>query len=432
MNAESRVRNTGGTSMGSSRRSSALHRISHIALLITMTACVPSPPPATPGPHRLPTVSTLVTAPPEEVGLHPGVGPQLDSIVRAGIAEGAAPGAALAVGRYGRLVHVQGYGRTDGREDAPEVTERTLWDLASLTKVVGTTTAAMILEEEGRLELDHTVASYLPEFNDPAKAAITLRQLLEHRGGLEAFAPLYREFRGREQYLEQINRRPSKRVPGTETEYSDWDLILLQLIIERITAQPLDHFLQERLFRPLGMHDTGFNPDPSLKPRIAATEVDAQYRGGLIWGEVHDPNAWAMGGVAGHAGLFSSVRDLAVYAQMLLNGGEYGGLRILKPATIARWTAPQVPSSSRALGWDTPSGKSSAGRFFGPRSFGHTGYTGTSMWIDPERGLFVILLTNRVNPTAANQRHVPLRRAVADAVQAAILDAPLVDWEARR
>ncbi|HYW14263.1 MAG TPA: serine hydrolase, partial [Longimicrobium sp.] len=151
-----------------------------------------------------------------------------------------------------------------------------------------------------------------------------------------------------------------------------------------------------------------------------------------IWGEVHDPNAWAMGGVAGHAGLFGSARDLAVFAQMLLNGGEYGSVRILQPQTVARWTAPQGPGASRALGWDTPSGESSAGRFFSTRSFGHTGYTGTSLWMDPERGLFVILLTTRVNPTAENNKHVAMRRAVADAVQSAVVDAPLVDWEARR
>jgi CubicO group peptidase (beta-lactamase class C family) len=177
------------------------------------------------------------------------------------------------------------------------------------------------------------------------------------------------------------------------------------------------------------MRDTRFRPEPSLRPRVAATEFDPAR--GHIWGEVHDPNAWALGGVAGHAGLFGSARDLAVFAQMLLNGGEYGGVRILRPETVARWTTPGFVRSSRALGWDTPSRNSSAGRYFGPRSFGHTGYTGTSIWIDPERGLFVILLTNRVNPTSENQKHVALRRAVADAVQSAILDAPLIDWEAR-
>lgn len=399
-----------------------------LAVVATTAACMPVPPPVAP---RMNPTATLIAAPPQDVGLHPALPAQLDSIVSAAIADSAASGIAVAVGRHGRLTHLKGYGRTDWPQNATPVDEQTIWDLASLTKVVATATAAMILEEEGRLDLDRPVAFYLPGLSDSAKAGITVRHLLIHRGGLEAFAPLYRQFRGREQYLEQINLRPLKSPPGTRTEYSDWDLILLQLVIEQITGQPLDRFVQQRIFRPLGMQDTGYKPDPSLINRIAATERDTT-RGGLIRGSVHDPNAWAMGGVAGHAGLFSTLEDLSVFAQMLLNGGEYNRVRILKPATIARWTAPQGPGSSRALGWDTPSGKSSAGRFFGPRSFGHTGYTGTSLWVDPERGLFLVLLTNRVNPTSANQKHVPLRRSVADAVQAAITDAPLIDWEARR
>ena len=401
-----------------------------LAAVILTGACMPISPVAS-APIRMNPTPVLVPAKPREVGFDPGLPTRLDSIINAAIADRAASGAAVAVGRHGRLVHQKGYGRVDWDPSAARVDERTIWDLASLTKVVATTTAAMILEEEGRLDLDRPVSYYVFGLNAPDKANITVRQLLTHRGGFEAFAPLYREFRGREQYLEQINQRPLKSVPGTKTEYSDWDLILLQLVIEQITGKPLDEFVEERIFEPLGMEDTGYNPDASLVRRIAATEVDGM-RGGLIRGSVHDPNAWAMGGVAGHAGLFGSARDLSVLAQMLLNGGEYNGVRLLKPATIARWTAPQGPGSSRALGWDTPSGKSSAGRFFGSRSFGHTGYTGTSLWIDPERGTFVVLLTNRVNPTAANQKHVPLRRAVADAVQAAITDAPLVDWEARR
>jgi CubicO group peptidase (beta-lactamase class C family) len=411
--------------------------------LILMSCAPPTPPAPPPAPQRLEVVAELTRAEPAAVGLHPGLPVQLDSLIAAAVAEGAAPGAAIAVGRWGRLVHVNGYGRTDQATDGGAVDVHTLWDLASLTKVVGTTTAAMMLEEEGRLDLDQRVVDYLPEFDSPEKAPITLRMLLEHRGGLEAFARLFAEYRpdpavavdpvhARQWYLSRINERPLRRTPGTETEYSDWDLILLQLAIERVTGQTLDRFLHERVFAPLGMAHTMFTPPATLLPRIAATELDAQGRGGLIHGEVHDPNAWALGGVAGHAGLFGTVLDLAVFAQMMLNGGEYGGVRIVQPQTIARWTAPQVPGSSRALGWDTPSGRSSAGRFFGPRSFGHTCYTGTSLWIDPERGLFVVLLTNRVNPTSENVRHVPLRRAVADAVQAAILDAPLVDWEAAR
>jgi CubicO group peptidase (beta-lactamase class C family) len=395
-------------------------------------ACTP-PPPALPAPApapRMAVVTVLAPARPAEVGLAADLRATLDSLARAAIADRAAPAIAIAVGRHGRLVHLAGYGGVDWAAGSAAVTDSTLFDLASITKVVATTTAAMILEEEGRLDLDRTVASYLPELTDSTKQGITVRMLLTHRGGLEAFAPLYRQFRGRQQYLEQINARPLRSQPGTQTVYSDWDLILAQLIIERITGQELDAFVRDRVFAPLGMRDMGFRPNLP-RDRIAATERDTS-RGGLIWGEVHDPNAWAMGGVAGHAGLFGSARDLAVFAQMLMNGGEYGSVRILRPQTIARWTAPQVAGSSRALGWDTPSGESSAGRHFSTRSFGHTGYTGTSMWIDPERGLFVILLTTRVNPTAENQKQAPLRRAVADAVQSAILDAPTVDWEARR
>ena len=292
----------------------------------------------------------------------------------------------------------------------------------------------MLLEEGGQLDLDARIADLLPGFDDPAKAAITVRMLLEHRGGLEPFARLYEDLRGRDAYLAAINRRPLRHEPGTVTLYSDWDLVLLQLVIERVTGQPLDAFVQARIFAPLGMTRTGFRPAASGVPRpaIIATEVDAQGRTGLIHGEVHDPNAWALGGGAGHAGLFSTAHDLAVFAQLMRNGGTYNGIRLLRPATVARWSAVQGAASSRALGWDTPSRASSSGRYFGPRAFGHTGYTGTSLWIDPDRGLFVVLLTNRVHPTSANRKHIGLRRAVSDAVQAAILDAPRIDWEARR
>jgi CubicO group peptidase (beta-lactamase class C family) len=178
-----------------------------------------------------------------------------------------------------------------------------------------------------------------------------------------------------------------------------------------------------------------FNPDTSLYSRIAPTEVDTAAGGlmrGHVHGKVHDENAYAMGGVSGHAGLFSTAKDLSIFAQMLLNGGSYNGVRIVKPETLARWTVPQSRESSRALGWDTPSRGSSSGSYFSPRSFGHTGFTGTSIWLDPERGLFVILLTNRVDPTRDNQKQGPLRRAVADAAQKAIVDAPLIDWEKQR
>ena len=377
------------------------------------------------------------------------LGARLDSIVAVAMSQGAAPGVALAVGRYGRLVHLRAYGRIDVAPDAPAVTDSTMFDMASLTKVVATTTAAMILEDEGRLDLDAPIRNYLPEITDSAKAGITVRMILTHSGGFEAFAALWRDLHGRAQYLEQINARPLAYTPGDSVIYSDWDFVLAGLIIERITGMSLDQFLETRVWQPLGMQDTGFNPlasapipadsvctvafraDHPLLSRIAVTEMDTVYRHIHVHGIVHDENACALGGVAGHAGLFSSARDVAVFSQMMLNGGQYGGVRLIQPTTVARWTARQNKSSSRALGWDTPSERSSAGRYFSPRSFGHTGFTGTSIWMDPERGVFVVVLTNRVNPTRANMRHEALRRDIANAVQAAIVDAPQVEWRSR-
>jgi CubicO group peptidase (beta-lactamase class C family) len=361
---------------------------------------------------------------PATAGMNENLTRYLDLLLDSAVSAGVAPGAVLAVGRHGNLVHLQGYGRLDTDPSSPAASPRTVYDLASLTKVVGTTTAAMILEEEGRLDLDRPIREYLPELDSPEKAAITSRMLLTHEAGFEAFAALYQDFRGRDQYLEQINLRPLRRPPGTQTEYSDWDLILLQMIIERISGTTLDHFLQQRVFGPLDMVDTGFNPSATSRGRIAPTEIQ-EFRGGKVHGEVHDENAWALGGVAGHAGLFSTAPDLAIFAQMMLNGGEIGGQRILRPETVARWTSRQARGSTRALGWDTPSSRGSAGRYFSARSFGHTGFTGTSMWMDPEKGLYVVLLTNRVNPTRENTGVGTLRSAVADVVQEAVADAPV-------
>lgn len=397
----------------------------------TSAPLIPSPGPP---PPRLPTVGALVNAAASSVGMDSVLSLRLDSIVRVGISEGAAPGAVVAVGRYGRLVHLKGYGALDYAVGSPSADPTTIYDLASLTKVVATTTSAMILEETGKLDLDHTVSSYVPELNAPDKAPITVRMLLTHSGGFEAYAPLYKQARGRAEYLAEINQRPLRAPPGAQTEYSDWDMVLLQAVIERITGMSLDAYAEGHLFNPLGMRDTRFRPDTNdraLRRRIAPTTEDS-LRGGPLQGTVHDANAWALGGVSGHAGLFSTARDLAVFAQMLLDGGTYDNVRILAPQTIARWTTRQGLGASRALGWDTPAPASSAGRYFSPRSFGHTGFTGTSIWIDPERGLFVVLLMNRVNSRGEGTRHVQLRRDVADAVQRGILNAPLIDWEALR
>ena len=396
-------------------------------------------PPAAPAPTvSAPPATAAVPLPvlrdasPSDAGMRANLNAVLDSIMKVGIAEGAAPGGSLIVGRYGNVVHRNGYGRLDTLSTSAAVDANSIYDLASLTKVIATTTAAMMLEEQGLLDLDRTVASYIPEFNAPDKATITVRHLITHQGGLEAFAALYRDTKGLQEYLVKINSRPVRSAPGTSMVYSDWDLILLQAIVERLSGTTLDRFTMDRIFAPLGMKSTMYNPDSATYwHRIAPTEIDS-VRGGLVVGKVHDENAHAIGGVAGHAGLFSTANDLAIFAQMMLNGGEYAGTRILKPATIARWTAPQGRISSRALGWDTPSKGSSSGRFFSSRSFGHTGFTGTSIWVDPERSLFVILLTNRVNPTRNSTRVFPLRRDVADAAQSSILDAPLINWEASR
>jgi CubicO group peptidase (beta-lactamase class C family) len=334
-----------------------------------------------------------------------GVIAELDGVLAAAIADRATPGAAIAVGRNGRVVVSRGYGRTDWAAGAPAATDSTLYDLASLTKVVATTTAAMMLVERGQLDLDAPVARWLPGFH----ARITPRMLLTHTSGIRSNHHLYREVKGREEYLKHIIVKPLARAPGTRSVYDDWNMVALQLVIERITGQPLDRWAREHIFAPLGLRDTGFNPAASLRPRIAPTEIQ-EFRGGKVWGEAHDENAWALGGVAGHAGLFSSARDLAVFAAMMLNGGEHGGVRLLRPETIARWTTPQPGAATRALGWDTRPG----------RTFGHMGFTGTSIWMYPEQGLFIILLTNRVNPTRDNRKIGPLRAAVTGTVRRSI------------
>jgi len=385
---------------------------------------------------------TLGIARPEEVGMDSALLARVDELLEAAVRRGDIPGAAIAVGRRGKLVRLRGYGRLDPRPGFGPATERTIYDIASLTKVVGTTTAVMILEEEGRLDIDAPVSRYLPEWGgSPAKERVTVRHLLTHTAGLPAFEPLWRGLRGKDAILRRIFETRLEYAPGERTVYSDFGAILLGEIVERLSGSPLDRFLDERVFGPLGMVDTRFNPlggDPGerkatpgaasphapILDRIAPTELDTVFRGYHVHGVVHDENAYAMGGVAGHAGLFSTAYDLAVFAQMLLNGGRYGDAQILGPETVRRYTRRQSPTSSRALGWDTPAGRSSAGDYFSAEAFGHTGFTGTSLWIDPTQDLFVVLLTNRVNPTRSNNKHVSLRREVHDAVARAIVDTP--------
>jgi CubicO group peptidase (beta-lactamase class C family) len=327
------------------------------------------------------------------------------------------PGGVLAVGHDGALVHLHPFGRLTYDEDAPAVTAATLYDLASLTKVVATTTLAMILVDEGKLDLDRRVQDFLPEFQGPGKDAVTVRHLLSHSSGLPATAPLYREARGKAEFVARIEAMDLAYPPGSKSVYSDLGIILLGEILERLVGQPLEVLARERVLEPLGMRDTLFLPPARLRPRIAPTEFDP-WRGRLIQGEVHDENAYAMGGAAPHAGLFGTAGDLARLAQMLLDGGVLEGRRIVSRETVELFTRRAgIPDSDRALGWDTKSAEgSSAGTLFSPRSFGHTGFTGTSIWMDPDRRLYVILLTNRVHPTRENNLIREARPAVADAV----------------
>lgn len=387
-------------------------------------------------------------ADPASVGMDPGRLSRVDRLLDSAVAAGAVPGAALAIGRHGRLVRLRGFGALDPADTA-SATPETLYDIASMTKVVGTTSAIMMLVDEGRISLDDRVVDHLPWWSegDPRKDRVTVRQLLVHRAGLPAFRRWFFEIEGREAYRRAIAAEPLESDPGTATVYSDIGVMTLELLIREITGTPLDELLQDRLFGPLGMAQTGFNPDPARLPRIAPTEVDTLWRGGLhVRGIVHDENADAYGGVSGHAGLFSSARELAAFAQVMMDGGRArpcdptapgspclvsqtgpagDGIPLFREATVEMFTRRQGPVSSRALGWDTPDGRSSAGDYFTPRAFGHTGFTGTSIWIDPELDLFVVLLTNRVNPTRENGAHVPLRRAVHDLAAQAIADRPV-------
>ena len=370
---------------------------------------------------------TLRVESPEEAGVRPDGLDDLDRVLEEFVEEGAFPGGVVAVGYRGALVHLHPFGHYSYDEESPSVEVDTIYDLASLTKVVATTTMAMILVDEGRLDLDEKVQDYLPLFQGPGKENVTVRQLLTHRSGINWWAPLYEDAEGPEEYLERIQAMELVYEPGTEYMYSDLGMILLGEILERVSGQPLEVFVQERVFEPLAMNDTLYVPSHDLLPRIPPTEFDA-WRGRLIRGEVHDENAFALGGIAPHAGLFSTAGDLARFCQMLLNGGVLEHHRIVSRETVELFTRRAgLDDSMRALGWDTKSQeKSSAGRYFSPRSFGHTGFTGTSIWIDPERDLFVVLLTNRVHPTRENQLIREARPAVADAAVLALVDDGIV------
>ena len=349
----------------------------------------------------------------------------IDRVIQRGIKAGGYPGAAVVVGRRGAAVVEKGYGRLGwGRESDRVSPQRTVYDLASLTKVVGTTTAIMVLYDQGRIALDAPVSTYLPAFAGGDKDSVTVRLLLEHRSGLPAGRELWRTARNPQEARLQVIDAPLECKPGACYIYSDLGADILGMIVENVTGQGLDQFLEERVFQPLGMTDTRFLPPDSMDYRVAPTEVTSS-RGYTLRGEVHDENAWVMGGVAGHAGLFSTAADLSVFGQMLLNGGEYQGVRIVSDSTVRLFT--RRAAGVRALGWNMCDGDFSCGRYFSDAAFGHTGFTGTSMWIDPDRELFVILLTNRVHAARARRPSkviADVRADLADAAAASVTDDP--------
>ncbi|HEX4228919.1 MAG TPA: serine hydrolase [Bryobacteraceae bacterium] len=333
------------------------------------------------------------------------------------------PGAVLAVGQHGKLVVWKSFGKMDYSAGAAPVPKNAIFDLASLTKVTGTTTAAEILYDRKLLDLDAPVTRYIPEFaGTPGHEQVLVRNLLSHSSGLNSRKVLWKQATDREGIMHLVYTLPMDFQPGQKMQYRDYNFILMGEIVYRITGQRLDRFLKKNVFKPLNMKDTGFNPSPKLLNRIPPTEQDNVLRHELVHGVVHDENAFLMGGVSGHAGLFSSAHDLAILAQMYLNGGIYNGKRIVSQSTLKVFMQRQSmpPGTSRALGWDTPVKGSFPGDLASPHAIIHTGFTGTSIYIDPDRDAFIILLTNRVNPTRKNLLISKARPAIHTAVLEAL------------
>lgn len=330
------------------------------------------------------------------------------------IRRGSFPGAALAVGRYGHVVLEEGLGRLGTGE--PQVDpDRTVYDLASLTKVVGTTAAVMVLVEDGRMGLDDPVSAYLPEFTGGGKERVTIRHLLTHTSGLPDWAEVAGDTP--EEALLRVLRMPLRSTPGMRVTYSDLGFIVLHAAAERAAGEPLYRLLDRRVFAPLAMRSTSYVFGEGCG-RCAGT---SQQRGNAFRGRVHDPIARRLGGLAGNAGLFSTVHDVARFAAMMANRGELEGVRVFRAETVRRFTQRQPGSGTRALGWDTPGqpGTGASGSRVSANSFGHTGFTGTSIWIDPERGTWVVLLANRTYRDVPNRMQA-LRRTVHDRVTDAV------------
>jgi CubicO group peptidase (beta-lactamase class C family) len=331
---------------------------------------------------------------PMEVRAEAQLQPAFD-VIESAIKDQAFPGATLAVGYRGK-VSLHAFGKLTYDRKSPAVGINTMYDIASLTKVVATTTLVAKLAEGDfpvPIDLDARVDRYLPEWaagpQPEWRHRVTVRHLLTHTSGLPPFKEYWRTSKSKLDTLDRIFAEPLEYEPGAKEVYSDLGIILMAEIIERLTGKPLDVLARENIFGPLAMSNSMYKPAKKLWPAIAPTEIDNQYRHRPIQGEVHDENAAAIGGVSGHAGVFSTAPDLANFCQMLLDGGVYAHQRILRRSTIAEFTTPQqLSSGARTLGWAVPTEGGSSGHFFSPHSFGHTGFTGTSIWIDPDRQAF--------------------------------------------
>ena len=344
---------------------------------------------------------------------------QAFALLERAIEQRAFPGAVTAITYQGYLVALNGLGHFTYDSGSPACHAHTVYDLASVTKVVATTAACMILCQRGQLFLRQPVAEILPEFAgaDPRKKQVTLEMLLAHSSGLPGYAKLFETASTRQELLNQAFHLPLKTDPGTRAEYSDIGFILLGEAVERLAGRALDEFCQQEIFAPLKV-DIAYCPAPGQKPGIPPTEKDTSFRHKTVQGEVHDENTWVMGGVAGPAGCFGTAEAVAGFAECMLRRGA----PLLQPHTVDLFTQRQASpaGTSRALGWDTPSTPSQSGKYFSRRSYGHLGFTGTSLWIDPDRQLSVTLLTNRTWPDRRSQAIKKVRPAFHDAVVEAI------------
>jgi CubicO group peptidase (beta-lactamase class C family) len=348
----------------------------------------------------------------------------VDAILSEALASRAFPGAVIAIGRGNGIVHLRALGRVSWETGSPAVQANTIYDLASVTKLAATTTAALVLFDEGRLDLDAPISKYLSAFAKYGEDKARVRDLLAHSAGLPAWEPLYKEIRGQEAYLARIAQMEPEYEPGTRSLYSDLGMIVLGGVIERVTGEGLDSWTAKHVFGPLRMADTLFRPGRELRARIAPTS-ECPWRGRVIHGEVRDENAYAMGGVAGHAGLFSTAPDLARLAEMLLGGGVRSGRRLVRAETVARFTrASDVPGSMRTLGAEIARGDPWAGTLWSARAYGHTGLTGTALWVDPVNDVFLVLLSNSGTGPEDAPAFREVRRRVSDQALAILRARP--------